>query len=227
MKYSNVEDVMVSFPHPILPTVEGEPDYQTIHATRKFLQANSRAIDTHLGGGTLGHLGLIISDVSYSNIAPPTADATIFCETPNAPGRAPATTDGTASQISAAHHVWEEDVQTYWTYTSIQQALKKQIIRVFEPTYLEILNDNMMGYANISEIVMLDHLFETYLTSQQSTWRSTSSTCARPGIPSSQWRHSSSIFKTVLTILRQVVSPSVPRSRSTLGMQQYLPQGPS
>jgi hypothetical protein len=53
MKYSTVEDVMERFPHPILPTVEGEPHYQTIHATRKFLQANSRAIDTHLGGGTL------------------------------------------------------------------------------------------------------------------------------------------------------------------------------
>jgi hypothetical protein len=64
MKYSNVEDVFASFPHPILPTVEGEPDYQTIHATRKFLQANARAIDTHLGGGTLGHLGLIISDAA-------------------------------------------------------------------------------------------------------------------------------------------------------------------
>jgi hypothetical protein len=70
MKYSTLEDVMASFPNPILPTVEGEPDYQTIHATIKFLQANSRAIDTHLGGGTLGHLGLIISDASYSNIAP-------------------------------------------------------------------------------------------------------------------------------------------------------------
>jgi hypothetical protein len=69
MNYSTVEDVMASFPHPILPTVEGEPDYQTIHAARKFLQANSRAIDTHLGGGTLGHLGLIISYASYSNIA--------------------------------------------------------------------------------------------------------------------------------------------------------------
>jgi hypothetical protein len=57
MKYSTVEDVLASFPHPILPSVEGEPDYQTIHATRKSL-ANSRAIDTHLRGGTLGHLGL-------------------------------------------------------------------------------------------------------------------------------------------------------------------------
>jgi hypothetical protein len=60
MNYSTVEDVLASFPHPILPTVEGETDYQTIHATRKFLQANSRSIDTHLGGGTLGHWGLII-----------------------------------------------------------------------------------------------------------------------------------------------------------------------
>jgi hypothetical protein len=74
MKYSTVENVMASFPHPVLPTVQGEPDYQTIHATRRFLQANSQAFDTHLGGGTLGHLGLIISDASYSMIAPATAD---------------------------------------------------------------------------------------------------------------------------------------------------------
>jgi hypothetical protein len=125
MKYSTVRDVLASFPHPILPTVEGEPDYQTIHPTRKFLQENSRAIDTHLGGGTLGHLGLIILDAAYSNIAPPTAGEPTFWETPNAPGRAPATTDGTAAQLSAARRVWAEDVQTYRTCTSVQQALKK------------------------------------------------------------------------------------------------------
>jgi hypothetical protein len=152
---------LASFPHQILPTVEGEPDYQTIHATRKFLQARSRSIDTHLGGGTLGHLGLIISDVSYSNIAPPTAEAPLW-KTPNAPGWAPATADGTAAQISAARHAWEEDVQTYRTYTSVQQALKKQIISGFEPVYLKLLNENMVGYANISARDMLDHLFETY-----------------------------------------------------------------
>jgi hypothetical protein len=162
MKYSTVEDVMASFPHPILPTVEGEPDYQTIHATKKFLQANSRAINTHLGGGTLGHLGLIISDASYSIIAPPTDREPTLWETPNAPGRAPETMDRTAAQISAARHVWEEDVQTYRTCTSVQQALKKQIISVLEPMYLDILNDNMVGYANISARDMLDHLFETY-----------------------------------------------------------------
>jgi hypothetical protein len=69
MKYSTGEDIISSFPHPILPTVKGEPDYQTIHAIQKLLQANARAIDTHLGGGALGHLGLVVSDSSYAMIS--------------------------------------------------------------------------------------------------------------------------------------------------------------
>jgi hypothetical protein len=40
--------------------------------------------------------------------------------------------------------------------------LKKQIISVFEPMYLEILNNSMVGYASISARGMLDHLFKTY-----------------------------------------------------------------
>jgi hypothetical protein len=95
-------------------------------------------------------------------IAPATNIKPTFWITPQAPGWEQATTDGTAAQISATSHVWEEDVQTYPTFNSVQQALKKQIISVFEPMYLDILNDNMVGYANISARGMLDHLFETY-----------------------------------------------------------------
>jgi hypothetical protein len=72
MKYTAVEDVTASFPHPILPTVHGEPDYKTIHTIRKLIQENVRAIDTHLGGGALVHLGLIVSDASYAMVAPAT-----------------------------------------------------------------------------------------------------------------------------------------------------------
>jgi hypothetical protein len=82
MKYTTIEDVMASFPHPVLPTVQGEPDYQTIYATRKFLQANSRAIDTHLGGGTLGHLDIIILDAYYAMIAPTTDAGPTLWATP-------------------------------------------------------------------------------------------------------------------------------------------------
>jgi hypothetical protein len=79
-------------------------------------------------------------------IAPTTEDEPTLWINPQAPIR----------------HIWEEDVQTYQTCTSVQQALKKQIISVFEPMYLDILNDIMVGYANILARDMLDHLFETY-----------------------------------------------------------------
>jgi hypothetical protein len=70
LKYATVEDVVASFYRPILPTVQGEPDYQTIHAIRKLMQANAWAIDTRLGGGDLGHLGLVVSDSEYAIITP-------------------------------------------------------------------------------------------------------------------------------------------------------------
>jgi hypothetical protein len=65
MKYATVEDVISCFPQPVLPSVTGEPDYHTLHAIRKMLHANARSIDTHLGGGAFGHLGVIISDAVY------------------------------------------------------------------------------------------------------------------------------------------------------------------
>jgi hypothetical protein len=95
-------------------------------------------------------------------IAPTTTARPTLWTSPQAPGWAPANTDGTAPQISAARHIWEEDDQTYRMCTSVQQALKKQNISVFEPMYFDILNENMVGYANISARDMLHHLFETY-----------------------------------------------------------------
>jgi hypothetical protein len=104
----------------------------------------------------LGHVGLIISDASYTMIAPSMNDEPTLRVTPPAPGRAPETTDGTASRISADRHLWEDDVQTYQTCTSVQHALKKQIVSMFEPMQLDILSD---GEASISARDMLDHLF--------------------------------------------------------------------
>jgi hypothetical protein len=39
---------------------------------------------------------------------------------------------------------------------------EKKIISVFEPMYLDVLNNNMVGFANISARYMLEHLFSTY-----------------------------------------------------------------
>jgi hypothetical protein len=76
MVHSTVEDVIASFPHPILPTVQGEPDYHTIHSIRKLLRANARSIESHLGGVALIHLGIIVSITAYATVAPVTTSGT-------------------------------------------------------------------------------------------------------------------------------------------------------
>jgi hypothetical protein len=112
----------------------------------------------------LGNLGIIVSDASYAMVAPATQAGPTIWANPTAPGRAPENVDqGTAAQLSAARHVWEEAVLTFRTFNAVQQALKKQIITVFEPVYLDIINDDMVGFANISAPEMLDHLFMTYV----------------------------------------------------------------
>jgi hypothetical protein len=159
MKYAKVEDVIASFPHPILPAVPGKPDYHTLHAIHKIIRANARSIDTHLGGGAFGHLGVIISDIAYEGISPVAAWVN-----PPFPVRAPEEIEGggTAAQISANKDRWEEATSALKTYNTVQSALKKQIIAVFEPMYLEILNDDLVGFDNTTARDMLDHLFLSY-----------------------------------------------------------------
>jgi hypothetical protein len=82
---------------------------------------------------------------------------------PESPGRGPAEIDGgTAAQLSAERHRWEETVVTFITWNTVEQELKRQIIMVFEPMYLKILNNDMVGFANTTTRDMLEHLFLSY-----------------------------------------------------------------
>jgi hypothetical protein len=152
-----VEDVIASFPHPILPTAQGEPDYHTIHSIRKLLRANARSIESHLGGGALSHLGIIVSIATHTTVAP--AHPWV---NPESLGGAPNEIyGGTAAALLAERHRWEEAVSIFRTWTTVEQALKKKMT-AFEPMHLEILNNDMVGFANTTTRDMLDHLFLSY-----------------------------------------------------------------
>jgi hypothetical protein len=158
MVHSTVEEVIASFPHPILPTVQGEPDYHTIHSIRKLLRANAQSIESHLGGSALGHLGIILSIATYATVAP--AHPWV---NPESPGGVPnEIVGGTAAALIAEHHGWKEAVSIFRTWTTVEKALKKQIITAFEPMYLEIIINDMVGFANTAARDMLDHLFLSY-----------------------------------------------------------------
>jgi hypothetical protein len=65
-------------------------------------------------------------------------------------------------QISAANHRWEESTTAFKTYNMVHSAIKKQIITVVEPMYIEILNDDRVGFANTNSRDISDRLFLSY-----------------------------------------------------------------
>jgi hypothetical protein len=78
-------------------------------------------------------------------------------------GRAPnEIVGGTAATLLAERHRWEEAVSIFKTWKTVDRALKKIIITAFEPMYLEILNNEMVGFTNTTARDMLDHLFISY-----------------------------------------------------------------
>jgi hypothetical protein len=67
--------------------------------------------------------GYGISESTHSGTAEKLLYPTLWVN-PTSPGWALVNADGTAAQINADRHSWDEAVNTYRTYTYVQQALK-------------------------------------------------------------------------------------------------------
>jgi hypothetical protein len=182
MKNAKVEEFIVIFPHPILSTVQGEPEYHTMQSIRKLLRANTRPVEIYLGGGALGHLGVIISIVAYAIITP--AHPLV---NPTAPGRTPAEIDGgAAAQLAAERHRWEEAVITFRTWNAVEQASTKKSQRYLNPYVLKFLTLLWLDFLTPLPETCLKTSLCLMAESLQSIWSTTLRTCARHGIPSSR-----------------------------------------
>ena len=54
------------FPYPTIEPIQGPPTYETLTAVHLCLNANAASVDSELGGGQHGLLGMKISDASYT-----------------------------------------------------------------------------------------------------------------------------------------------------------------
>jgi hypothetical protein len=64
--------------------------------------------------------------------------------------------------LAAERRCWEEAAVTFITWNAVEQALKNKIIAVFEPMYLEIINNDRAEFSNQTARDMLEHLFISY-----------------------------------------------------------------
>ena len=64
----HVDYATAYFPYPTPTKIEGEPTYKSLHTLQKELRANASSIDSDLGGGDHGYLGLVLNDPNYAAI---------------------------------------------------------------------------------------------------------------------------------------------------------------
>jgi hypothetical protein len=145
------------FPHQEFTAILGEPTNATITKLKKQCFANLLSVRSDNGGGAHGHLGLGMTAAkyaAYSNIpfiVPPHPGAL-----PNIPAGA---TAAARDDIKTAHAAILAQVRVA---NEVQGEIKKLLLAAIDPTYLEPLEDELVGFAQTTPLAILEHLEEHY-----------------------------------------------------------------
>ena len=153
----DVESIISSFTHPVIPPIRGMPGYPEIKRVHIMLNANASSIFSPLGNGTSGLLALTISLPQYfavtgANWMPPA--------NPGMVPLIPINADGAAIKIISDNH---RDMLSQWkTYTTTDKALRQQLIGAIESLWLSGLTNRLTGYGNIPTKQILSFLYCNY-----------------------------------------------------------------
>lgn len=151
-----------SFPHGELQPIplEDKPTFANLKVIHQQLNANAMAIPSSRGGGVHGHLALVIPTAQFDAIP-----ATIPWQEPVHPGAAPAhAAAATSAQITETNRAYKANLDEFLLYVATSTALKKLLLAAVPDTFVELLKDDALGYANVTTLQLLNHLDTTYGT---------------------------------------------------------------
>jgi hypothetical protein len=153
----NVNAVTDGFPHPSIQPIIGSPTYATIAAVHLQLNANAASVFSNLGDGQLGLLALTITEEVYNTLS---AEPFVPPENPGTQPDLP----GNASNNQIAEFVAEhKENQRIWReFMATDKALKQQLLATVNEMYYKALRNRITGYASITTLQLLTHLYAVY-----------------------------------------------------------------
>ena len=138
--------------------IEGTPNIDTLRALRGQLKRNAANIQSNLGGGNHGDLGLILSTAAYALAAPGNPYIR-----PTNPGALPQFEDtATGPQILAIERLHRVNLFESNRYKNVESALKRFLIHSVDDIFIHALHQQHIGYANRTTQELLDHMFRSY-----------------------------------------------------------------
>ena len=131
--------------------IHGQPSHTAITKLEEELVQIAVVIPTSLGGGELGHAGLIIEPTEYekhSNGIP--------FNRPTQPPVIPTINQSDDKRIIERTH--NEKIRIFNLYLGVDQGLKDKILESIDEEFLLELRQGIIGYQKITARQMIDHL---------------------------------------------------------------------
>jgi hypothetical protein len=146
-----------NFPHEALTPIIGKPTNTTLQILQRQLFTNARSVPSTRGGGTHGHLAILLSPEDYL------IRAGVPFVIPIHPGPPPAPV-GAAAVIGVALRNYAEAIADVALYNNLNAALTAQILLAVNSSFLSALEDPDFGFGDVSPRTMLEHLRTEYGT---------------------------------------------------------------
>eukprot|EP00957_Ditylum_brightwellii_P174355 13274310-Ditylum_brightwellii.AAC.1 len=110
-----------------------------------------------LEGGACGHLRLVLAPVQYASIP-----GTAVYARPLHPGPLNLTLGMTQYQITQARDYHQETLRIFQEVTTVEMALKQQIVGAIEAKYLKAVQSSITQQINRTIPNIFTYLFDTY-----------------------------------------------------------------
>ena len=75
---SNIDYAQTYFKYPTPTPITGEPTNKALKRLKNKLRVNASSVESDLGGGDHGYLGLVLTDAEYQNVSATTFQAPNF-----------------------------------------------------------------------------------------------------------------------------------------------------
>ena len=153
------ETTSLTFTHPVLTNITGTPTNVTLKSMTKEIYTNARSVYSTRGGGTNGHLAIVMPAAAYLT------RTGIAFDVPPHPGPTPIyPNQANVAQRAEVNRAYDKAMGEFKLYIKVTEELKKQIIAAVDKTFIKILDDREFGYSDVSCLDILTHLKTTYGT---------------------------------------------------------------
>ena len=157
MNFGTIDYAASYFKYKTPSPIRGVPTYKALKRLKLELQANASSVETDLGGGNHGYLGLVLTDEEYATITG--TQPFVAPEYPAPLVIPPTATAIEALQLKDAH---AEEKRLYLECKNVEKALQRHIQDSMEDKYTAALVDEFTNLITDDIPTVLDYLFYNY-----------------------------------------------------------------